>query len=518
MTRAREIADLAGLLNADSTGASFEGSTTFDTSTLFIDGVSDRVGVGTTSPYKKLEVVGDIQLDATDANIWIKSGATGTNGFINWTFNTDGTVYNKIGMDYDTRASTGFHIDAGYPITIDATASAGKAINFDIGGVTKAVIDGVGNVGIGTTSPDTLLHVKATDNAGVTLESTDGSRKWLIRNNQGTNDGLVLRNATAGTDVVIIDDGAGANSLVVEASGNVSVGASSIAGGSLGVNHALAGTYPKASGIGLGAVSTAYTVASNGGTVSFTGGAGLYAENTALSGNPTNLVFWTNLAGTPAEAMRISSSGNVGIGTSSPAAALHVNGDNIANTFKLIANTSVSGSDATIFRPADNTMAFSTNGSERMRISTAGQVTMPYQSSFWAWYGSVNPITSAQYITFQNVDLNVGGHYSTSTGRYTAPVNGVYEFQVMGLFRQNSYQQECEITLYVNGSNVSTRGLVYGGYGATAVGPLHIPVSFTYRKYLSAGDYAQPYVHAVSGGADIYTDQRLSWFTGRLIG
>ena len=62
------------------------------------------VGINTTSPYKKLEVVGDLQLDASNASMWIKSGAIGTSGFINWTFNSDDTVYNKIGIDYETRA------------------------------------------------------------------------------------------------------------------------------------------------------------------------------------------------------------------------------------------------------------------------------------------------------------------------------------------------------------------------------------------------------------------------------
>ena len=51
----------------------------------------------------------------------------------------------------------------------------------------------------------------------------------------------------------------------------------------LNVNHNTGGTYPKASGIGLGATSTALSVSSDGSTVSFTGGAGLYAENTAAS-------------------------------------------------------------------------------------------------------------------------------------------------------------------------------------------------------------------------------------------
>jgi hypothetical protein len=77
------------------------------------------------------------------------------------------------------------------------------------------------------------------------------------------------------------------------------------AGTVFNVNHDTGGSYPKASGIGLGATSTAYTVSSDGGTVSFTGGAGIYAENTAVSGNPTNLVFWTNLAGTPDQALSI---------------------------------------------------------------------------------------------------------------------------------------------------------------------------------------------------------------------
>ena len=80
--------------------------------------------------------------------------------------------------------------------------------------------------------------------------------------------------------------------------------------------------------------------------------------------------------------LNIDASGSVGIGTTSPSAKLHVSGDSVANTFKLIANTSVSGSDATIFRPADNTMAFSTNGAERMRIASNGAITVSSNAYF----------------------------------------------------------------------------------------------------------------------------------------
>jgi hypothetical protein len=97
---------------------------------------------------------------------------------------------------------------------------------------------------------------------------------------------------------------------------------------------------------------------------------------TAGAGSNTDLAFYMGAS----EGMRLTSTG-LGIGTSSPTAKLHVSGDAIANTFKLIANTTVSGSDATIFRPADNTMAFSTNGAERARIDSSGNLLVGTTSS-----------------------------------------------------------------------------------------------------------------------------------------
>lgn len=82
-------------------------------------------------------------------------------------------------------------------------------------------------------------------------------------------------------------------------------------GSRIAATHGVGGAYPKASGISFGATSTSLSVSNNGGTTVFTGGAGIYAANSAASNNPTDLVFWTTAAGSPTERMRISSSGQL---------------------------------------------------------------------------------------------------------------------------------------------------------------------------------------------------------------
>ena len=84
-----------------------------------------------------------------------------------------------------------------------------------------------------------------------------------------------------------------------------------------------------------------------------------------ISGNMT-----FSIAGN--EKARIASDGKVGINETTPERQLDVNGDILGTAFMLKSNTSASsGSQAHMFRPADNTLAFATNGAnERLRINS----------------------------------------------------------------------------------------------------------------------------------------------------
>jgi hypothetical protein len=127
---------------------------------------SGDVGIGTTSPSEKLEVVGNAILDATDANLKIKAGGAGTTGAVYYTFNTDSTIYGRLDLPYDTRGSVGLRLKSAssYPITIDA----GNGIVFQEDGSTKAGFSNVGDFFVDT---DTLFVDESTDRVGINTSS-----------------------------------------------------------------------------------------------------------------------------------------------------------------------------------------------------------------------------------------------------------------------------------------------------------------------------------------------------------
>ena len=209
----------------------------------------------------------------------------------------------------------------------------------------------------------------------------------------------------------------------------------------------------------------------------------------------------------------------VGIGTTSPsypmtiasasnAVGLAINGrsaDNLGAAYWFANNGTTQHGDirasASEFRisstPASAVQTFYTNGTERMRIDSAGRVTMPYQPAFFV---SHQTITTGGIVNYQTVVTNIGSYWSTANSRFTAPVSGTYTFSAGALHDVN----DSYIMFYKNG------GVSHTQYGY--IDQLEDQASITCVLTLSAGDYMQVWQNLDTEG------NGHSWFCGYLIG
>ena len=162
---------------------------------------------------------------------------------------------------------------------------------------------------------------------------------------------------------------------------------------------------------------------------------------------------------------------NVGIGTSVPGFPLDVAGAIRGNSWIGRTNTSAPTVDAAIYRPADNTLGFVTASTERMRIDVGGRVLAPFQPAFYIHHVGDNGLNQQNTTVILNTPLiNRGSAYSTSTGRYTCPVSGLYQFFFGTIKSDNGVAPDGRVSRFRirrNGSNISTelRLSENGGYG-----------------------------------------------------
>ena len=225
----------------------------------------------------------------------------------------------------------------------------------------------------------------------------------------------------------------------------------------------------------------------------------------------------------------------VGVGTSSPANALSVNSGAATTTAQFTSTGSsaflgLTNSGSTAFVGAESSGAFvvQTSGSAyatKMNIDAAGRVTMPYQPMFSAFNlatGSQYPITYSTWATFDSnltnfsspryaAETNIGSHYSTSNGRFTAPVAGRYliSINVSMWVGNTSY-----LVLFTNGAYSSPYQLVYNAdLGA------YQSMTLVRVMTLAASDYVEPGFYASSGTyATFIPGGGYLQFSGYLIG
>lgn len=174
----------------------------------------------------------------------------------------------------------------------------------------------------------------------------------------------------------------------------------------------------------------------------------------------TNTGMWSPAADTIAfseggvEVMRINSSSNVGIGTSSPSEKLTVAGrvrSAVSSGTIDIYHDGTNGSLASntqllIYAGGANNMIFHTNGVERFRITSTGSITSADLADAVGYKGIPQNTKTAAYTLALS---DIGKHISITTGGVTIPANGTVAFPVgsaVTIYNNSASNQTISIT------------------------------------------------------------------------
>jgi hypothetical protein len=286
-------ADGAVVINESGADVDFRIESDTRTNAFFLDGATGTVGIGTSSPNDLLD------LSATSTPI-LRFTQTGDGAYAR-IFSTAGNFY--LNADY---GNTG-----------------GRSMIFRIGGTTERMrIDSIGRVGIGTSSPAAMLDIQ-----GGTYGLSIGSRLLSSQSDIALTSNSVINGDTSlnlcansflsfytGTTDRLTGTAGGTERMRIDSSGRVGIGTSNPQ-----QKLEIGTTSDSENTITLKASTTGTNkIFFSDGT-----GAALYAGFLEYQHTNNTLGFGT----ASSERMRIDSSGNVGIGTSSPGTELDVNGD-----------------------------------------------------------------------------------------------------------------------------------------------------------------------------------------------
>jgi hypothetical protein len=156
----------------------------------------------------------------------------------------------------------------------------------------------------------------------------------------------------------------------------------------------------------------------------------------------------------------------------------------------------------------------------RMAINmTNGAVTIPGQPAFRAGRSTSYAPGINTTIVFDSTGgfgFNVGGHYSTSTGRFTAPVTGIYNFTACVIWESLSNGQFMDdaFTVRVNGS-LAAYSFKRGVYSTNVTGTGGYHTDFaTVLLNLTAGQYVEIYNYR---NLTVHGNENYCYFTGYLV-
>jgi hypothetical protein len=379
---------------------------------------STGLGIGTSSPAEKLHVVGKIAVSGTNPSI----RQTVQNAYLDLCGGT------TVGTDPSIQI-------AGSTTTSDANKifynSNTHLFRTTSGGTTYATIDTSGNLGLGVTPSAWGSSVKAIQIGARTGVWNISGNSYFSTNTyfDGTNSKYIANSFA----IMYSQQDDGAHKFYTAPSGT--------AGNTITFTQAM--TLDASGNLGIGTTSPAQKLDVYLGT---TGTVGQYLRNTTINllskivgttaaqfGTETShpLTFITSNT----ERACIDSSGNVGIGTTSPDSKLVVIGnavkiyDSSSSNANLRLRNSTTGDAAgfglqqdgvnTLFYNNSNGyMAFATNATERMRIDSSGNLLVGTTSSAGTLATNVQPVVAG---IFRSATATVNVNNNTAGTLFTLP-------------------------------------------------------------------------------------------------
>jgi hypothetical protein len=263
-----------------------------------------------------------ITIDSSQNVSFAEDISTGNNGVLN-ILDGDGDISGKLANQSSSAHSLEIIADP-------SNSGANSNMIFKIDNTERMRIDSSGNVGIGTTSPLVKLHILGTENNADTQairlseNSTQGgfikydgnvNELQLGGFNSGENTGIRI----ARNDATTMFNTNGAERMRIDDSGNVGIGntVASAINSANGTGNLVVGSGSGTEGI------TIYSGTTGEGTLQFadgTSGSAAYIGQINYNHSSNDMSF--TAGGT--ERMRLLGTGNVGIGTSSPASELEI--------------------------------------------------------------------------------------------------------------------------------------------------------------------------------------------------
>ena len=353
---------------------------TVNTNRSFIitDGATERmrvnanglVGIGTNNPSEKLHVVGNARIEG---NLTVNGSVTQVN--------TDVANTERLTITND---GTG-------PAIIANQTGAQPVVDFQDDGVSAFYIADGGKVGIGTTSPSTILDVKGE----LSIRSATSAKRMFLSFNEGLDASTIgsIQDGVAFKNTHINRDG-GNVFFAANSAGNVGIGTTNPFGKLDVFGNAVIRNTDNTSVSFTVAIGTAYNTdrrtrvilgALNDNSVNNDVAFQHFLDVVGTATGKSLTFNRLNRGGTEVESMRIANNGNVGIGTNNPSYSLHIakaSGD----TYTAISSAggatllgTVAGGNTVLLNDTNDkpiTIWTTTGGSftEKMRVTGTGLV------------------------------------------------------------------------------------------------------------------------------------------------